>query len=84
MKKKKLGFALGAGGSRGIAHIGFLKAMEEEGIYPDFIAGCSMGSVIGSAYASGMSLDAMEKAVRKLRLLDFFQKTILNYLEAYS
>ena len=75
MKKKKLGFALGAGGSRGIAHIGFLKAMEEEGIYPDFIAGCSMGSVIGSAYASGMGLDAMEKAVRKLRLLDLIAPT---------
>ncbi len=68
--KKKLGFALGAGGSRGVAHIGFLTAMEEAGIRPDYIAGCSMGSVVGAAYASGMSLEEMKKAVFKLRLLD--------------
>ena len=49
MSKKKLGFALGAGGSRGVAHIGFLQAMEEADIRPDFITGCSMGSVVGSA-----------------------------------
>ena len=52
---KKLGLALGAGGSRGVAHIGFLRALEEEGIKPDYICGCSMGSVVGAAYASGMS-----------------------------
>ena len=45
---KKLGLALGAGGSRGVAHIGFLKALEEEGIKPDYICGCSMGSVVGA------------------------------------
>lgn len=75
MKKKKLGFALGAGGSRGVAHIGFLKAMEEEGIKPDFITGCSMGSVIGAAYAAGMSIEDMEKAVFKLRVLDLIAPT---------
>jgi len=73
--KKKLGFALGAGGSRGVAHVGFLKAMEEEGIRPDFITGCSMGSVIGATYASGMSIEEMEKAVFKLRLLDLIAPT---------
>ena len=73
--KKKLGFALGAGGSRGVAHIGFLKAMEEEGIKPDFIAGCSMGSVVGAAYASGMSIKEMERAVEKLRILDLIIPT---------
>ncbi|MBO5277729.1 MAG: patatin-like phospholipase family protein [Clostridia bacterium] len=67
---KKLGLALGAGGSRGVAHIGFLKALEEEGIKPDYICGCSMGSVVGAAYASGMSLSDMWAAVGKLRILD--------------
>ena len=57
---KKLGFALGAGGSRGVAHIGFLRAMEEEGIKPDFIAGTSMGSVVGSCYAKGIEVLEME------------------------
>lgn len=92
--KKKLGFALGAGGSRGVAHIGFLRAMEEGGIKPDYIAGCSMGSIIGAAYASGMSLENMQKAVHKLRLLDiiapagargglFETKKIRKLLERY-
>lgn len=69
-KEKKLGFALGSGGSRGIAHIGFLAAMEEEGIKPDYISGCSMGSVVGAAYASGMSIEDMKTAAMKLRLFD--------------
>jgi NTE family protein len=69
-RKKKLGFALGAGGSRGIAHIGFLAAMEEAGIKPDYIAGCSMGSVIGAAYASGMRVEDMKHAAFKLKLFD--------------
>ena len=67
---KKLGLALGAGGSRGVAHIGFLKALEEAGIKPDYICGCSMGSVVGAAYASGLSPEEMWKAVSKLRILD--------------
>ena len=75
MKKKKLGFALGAGGSRGVAHIGFLQAMEEADIRPDYITGCSMGSVVGSAYASGMSIEKMITAVHKLRLLDLIVPT---------
>ena len=67
---KKLGLALGAGGSRGVAHIGFLKALEEANIRPDYICGCSMGSVVGAAYASGMAPDEMWAAVEKLRMLD--------------
>ncbi len=73
--KKTLGFALGAGGARGVAHIGFLQAMEENGIYPDFITGCSMGSIIGAAYAAGMHLDDMKDAIFKLRLLDLIAPT---------
>lgn len=75
IKRRKLGFALGAGGARGVAHIGFLKAMEEEGIKPDFISGCSMGSVVGAAYASGMPLDDIKKGVLGLRFMDLFDIT---------
>lgn len=75
MKKKKLGFALGAGGSRGVAHIGFLQAMEEAELRPDYITGCSMGSIVGSAYASGMTIEQMKTAVHKLRLLDLIAPT---------
>ena len=58
---KKLGLALGAGGSRGVAHVGFLQALEENGIKPDYIVGCSMGSVVGGAYAAGVPLEKMKK-----------------------
>lgn len=75
MKKKTLGLALGAGGSRGVAHIGFLQALEETGVKPDFITGSSMGSVVGAAYASGLSIEQMKKAVFKLRLLDLIAPT---------
>lgn len=64
---KKLGLALGAGGSRGVAHVGVLRALEEEGIKPDLIAGCSMGSVVGACYSKGLTCDKMLDAVLKLK-----------------
>ncbi len=76
MERKTLGLALGAGGSRGIAHVGFLRALEEAGIKPDYIVGCSMGSVVGAAYASGMGIDEIEKAVLKLRLRHILAPTL--------
>ncbi len=73
---KKLGFALGAGGSRGVAHVGFLKAMEEHGIKPNYIAGTSMGSVVGACYALGMSPDEMMKEIDKLKFSEIFDMSI--------
>lgn len=75
--RKTLGFALGAGGSRGIAHVGFLKAMEEDGIRPDMIAGTSMGSIVGACYAKGMTPLEMEEIAKKLRAGDIFDLGIL-------
>jgi NTE family protein len=75
MKKKTLGFALGAGGSRGVAHIGFLQAMEEEGLKPDYISGCSMGAIVGAAYANGLTTEYIHDIVKKLRLLDLIAPT---------
>ena len=70
VKKKTLGFALGAGGSRGVAHIGFLQAMDEAGIVPDYIVGCSMGSVVGAAYACGLTPAYIYDIVKQLRLFN--------------
>ena len=67
---KTLGLALGAGGSRGVAHIGFLQALEEVGVKPDYIVGSSMGAVVGGAYAAGIPLEVMKEAVFNLRLVD--------------
>lgn len=67
---KTLGLALGSGGSRGVAHAGFIAALEEEGIKPDYIAGCSMGAVIGGCYASGMTPEEMKKTIFSMKALD--------------
>jgi len=64
--RPKVGIALSGGGSHGIAHIGVLKVMEEAGLYPDLITGVSMGSVIGSHYALGYSLDSLQKVLKSI------------------
>ena len=53
----KLGIALSGGGSRGIAHAGVLKALEDNNIKPDIIGGTSSGSIVASLYAIGFSPD---------------------------
>lgn len=73
---KTLGIALGAGGCRGTAHIGFLKALEESGIKPDYIAGSSMGAIVGAAYAAGLDLEDVYTAVRKIRMRKLFSPTL--------
>ncbi len=67
----KIGIALGGGFARGLAHIGVLKVLEEEGIPVDFIAGTSVGSVIGAAYASGSSAKELEELASLVRFKDF-------------
>lgn len=52
--------ALGGGGTRGAAHIGVLRVFEREHIPVDYIAGCSMGAVVGGLYAAGLTLDEIE------------------------
>ncbi len=64
--RPKIGVVLSGGGAKGIAHIGILKAMEEEGLYPDYIAGTSMGSIIGGLYATGYSADQLDSIVRMI------------------
>ncbi len=76
---KKLGFALGAGGSRGVAHVGFLQAMEENGIKPDFIAGSSMGSVVGACYSAGYTPKEMKDAVLEIKFNDLFDLSFNAY-----
>jgi NTE family protein len=58
-QRPTLGIALGNGSALGWAHIGVLRALLEEGIAPDFVAGCSMGAMVGAAFAAGR-LDQLE------------------------
>ena len=59
--RPKVGLVLSGGAARGLAHIGVLKALEEQGIKIDAIAGTSMGAVVGGLYASGYKIDELEK-----------------------
>ena len=60
---QKVALVLSGGGSRGLAHVGVLKALEENNIPIDFIAGTSMGAIIGGLYVSGYSPSEIETFV---------------------
>lgn len=83
---KKLCLVLGAGGARGIAHVGFLQALDEQGIKPDSIVGCSMGAVVGACYSAGYSPKEMRDIAEHLKLKHifdpspamFFKKSLLS------
>jgi NTE family protein len=59
--RTEIGLALGSGAARGFAHVGVLQVFEEEGLPIDYIAGCSIGSVVGGLYASGTDPNSIGK-----------------------
>lgn len=75
----RIGLALGGGFARGLAHIGILKVFEAEGIPIDYIAGTSVGSVIGAAYCSGVSPKELEEIAAIVRFKDFARYTISRF-----
>ncbi|MDH6356673.1 patatin-like phospholipase family protein [Parabacteroides sp. PF5-9] len=62
-ERKKVGLVLGGGGAKGVAHIGVLKVLEEAGIPIDYIAGTSMGAIVGGLYAIGYNAAAIDSMV---------------------
>ena len=62
-QKPKVGVFLSGGGALGFAHIGMLQAMEEVGITPDYVAGASMGALVGAVYSAGHSPEEIKKIV---------------------
>lgn len=62
----KIGLVLSGGGAKGLAHIGVLKVLEEEGIYVDMVGGTSMGGLIGGLYASGYSPEELQKVSNEM------------------
>jgi NTE family protein len=64
---------LGGGGLKGLAHIGVLDALEERGLVPSAIIGCSMGALIAAAWATGMSLTEMEERALAVTRKDVFR-----------
>ena len=67
----EVGLALGAGAAKGFAHIGVLKVLEQYHVPVDYLAGCSIGAIVGAMYAGGLSFEEIEErmqgADRKLR-----------------
>ncbi len=87
---QKVGLVLSGGGAKGLAHIGILKALEENNIPIDYITGTSMGGIVGAMYAAGYSPDQIEKVALSIDFQDwvsgryksdfsfFFQKKSIN------
>ena len=74
-----IGIALGGGFARGIAHVGVLKVLEEEKIPISFIAGTSVGALIGAAYCSGVSPAELEVIARRVRFKTFARWTLSRH-----
>lgn len=75
--KPRIGVALGSGSARGWAHIGVLRALAELGVQADIIAGCSVGAIVGAAYAAG-NLDLLEQEILSFNKLDLVRFFDLN------
>ncbi|WP_316793931.1 patatin-like phospholipase family protein [Pedobacter frigoris] len=87
---QKVGLVLSGGGAKGLAHIGILKALEENNIPIDYITGTSMGGIVGAMYAAGYSPAQIEKVALSIDFQDwvsgryksdysfFFQKKSIN------
>jgi NTE family protein len=68
--RPRIGLVLSGGGARGAAHIGVLKVLEELRVPVDFIAGTSMGSIVGGSYASGNTVDQMQRDISTIKSAD--------------
>jgi len=78
-RRLKLGLALGGGFARGLPHIGVLKALEDAGIPVDFVAGTSVGAIIGACYCAGMNAAELEELARATRFKDIARWTLSRY-----
>jgi NTE family protein len=71
-KRAKIGLVLAGGGAKGAAHVGVLKVLEEMRIPIDYVAGTSMGSIVGGLYASGMRPQDIEREINQIDWKDVF------------
>ncbi|MGK7396050.1 MAG: patatin-like phospholipase family protein [Candidatus Cyclobacteriaceae bacterium M3_2C_046] len=70
------GIVLSGGAARGIAHLGVLKALNENGIFPDVLSGTSMGAIVGAFYASGMSPDQILRIFKEHNIYRFIRVSL--------
>lgn len=75
-KKIKIGIAFGGGGARGFSHLGAIKAFEEFGLKFDYVAGTSVGSIVGAFYSAGYTYEQMYDVVKNLKEKDIRRSVI--------
>ncbi len=78
VQKPVLGLVLGAGGARGFAHVGVIKALEAAGLEADVVVGASSGALVASLFAGGMKADALEAMALQLEDNDIFDFTLFG------
>lgn len=83
-KRPSIGLVLSGGGAHGIAHLGVIKVMEEEGLIPDYITGVSMGSIIGGMYSIGYNADTLYKILKSLKWNDMLSNKMPENRIIYS
>ncbi len=74
----RVALVLGSGGPRGFAHIGVLKALEDNGVRPDLIIGSSVGAMVGALYAAGYDAAELERRAYAINVLEFFEFRLLG------
>lgn len=83
VRAQKVGLVLSGGGAKGMTHIGIIRALEENNIPIDYIAGTSMGAIIGSLYAMGYSPDDMEALLRSPDFKRWYSGEVESQYEYY-
>src|SRR5688572_12437947 len=81
--RQQIGLVLSGGGARGGAHIGVLKALEELRVPVDYVAGTSIGAVVGGFYVSGMSVADLEQLVESLEWESAFLNVTPRQLKSF-
>lgn len=76
-RKIKIGLAFGGGGMRGFAHVGVIRAFEEYGLKFDYVTGTSVGSIMGAAYANGMTYKQIYDIAKNIKVKDIKTNKII-------
>ena len=80
--RPKVGLVLAGGGAKGIAHLPVIKAIDELGIPIDFVAGTSIGAIVGGFYACGYDADEIFALINQVEWADFFMDKPTTPMEA--
>lgn len=76
LPRKKVAIVLSGGGAKGVAHIGALKVIEELGIPIDYVAGTSIGAIVGGLYSIGYTSEQLEIIVKQTNWIDLLTDKI--------